>query len=140
MPQFDVNFTAVLVAAIVSMIAGMVWYNPKLFGKSWMEGMGFTPDYMNKQQERGMGKYYFMSFIGSILTAYILAYFIKVLVAVDFFGAFQTAFWIWLGFIATTLFGQILWDGKTAKVYFINAGYQLVNLFAMALVLVFWPW
>lgn len=140
MPQVDISFTAVFAAAIASMIVGMVWYNPKVLGKKWMEGMGFTSEDLNKQRGRGMGKFYFGAFVGALLMAYVLAYFLKVLIAVDFFGAFQTAFWVWLGFIATALFGQVLWEAKPLKVYLINAGYQLVNLFVMAMVLVFWPW
>ncbi len=34
------NFTAVLVAAIVPLIIGFIWYNPKVFGTAWMRSIG----------------------------------------------------------------------------------------------------
>ncbi len=38
------NFIAVLVAAIVPMVIGMAWYNPKLFGNVWMRETGLTEE------------------------------------------------------------------------------------------------
>lgn len=33
----DVNYLAVLVSAIASMVLGMIWYNPSVFGNTWMK-------------------------------------------------------------------------------------------------------
>ncbi len=41
------NFIAVLVAAIVPLIVGFIWYNPKVFGTAWMRSIGVNnPDEM----------------------------------------------------------------------------------------------
>ena len=39
----DVNLLAVLVAGIVPMIVGMLWYGP-LFGNRWLTPMETTPE------------------------------------------------------------------------------------------------
>ena len=70
--------------------------------------------------------------------AYVLAHFAGIWNAADIMGAFNLAFWIWLGFIATVGLGSILWEGKTFQLYAINTGYYLASLFLMALILVFW--
>ena len=41
--QISINWWAVLVAGVVYMVVGMVWYGP-LFGKLWKSLMGFTDE------------------------------------------------------------------------------------------------
>jgi len=36
------NFIAVFGAALIPLIIGSVWYNPKVFGKAWMNSIGKT--------------------------------------------------------------------------------------------------
>jgi hypothetical protein len=36
MTQIDINYVAVFVAALASMIIGAAWYSPILFGKEWI--------------------------------------------------------------------------------------------------------
>ncbi len=38
----DINFYAILLAAIVPIIIGFVWYNPKFFGIAWMHEAEMT--------------------------------------------------------------------------------------------------
>ena len=43
------NFTlpapaAVGIAALVPTLIGFIWYNPKVFGKAWMDSCGLTPE------------------------------------------------------------------------------------------------
>lgn len=45
----NVNYLAVLVAAIASMILGYLWYGP-LFGNMWKQLMGFTDKDMKKMK------------------------------------------------------------------------------------------
>lgn len=40
----QVNWLVQLVAALVPMIVGMVWYNPKVFGNAWMQAAGMTEE------------------------------------------------------------------------------------------------
>lgn len=35
-----VNWLAVIVGAVLSFLAGWLWYSPKLFGPKWAEGVG----------------------------------------------------------------------------------------------------
>ena len=55
----DINFWAVLVCAIVSMIVGSIWYGP-LFGKLFMREMGMDKWTPEKQaaMKKSMGMSY----------------------------------------------------------------------------------
>ena len=41
--MMQVNFLAIIVCAVVSMIVGTIWYGP-LFGKKWMKHFNFTKE------------------------------------------------------------------------------------------------
>ena len=40
----EINFLALIVAAISTLIVGFVWYHPKVFGTIWMKEAGMTED------------------------------------------------------------------------------------------------
>lgn len=117
----SVNWISIIAMAVVSMMVGYIWYGP-LFGKIWMKLSG-KKEMGDKSQ---MPKTYAITFVASIVTAYVLSV----------FGAsLNTAFWIWLGFQATLLLNTVLFEGKSWNLFYLNAGHQLVSLLAMSWVL-----
>ena len=38
-----IEYLAVLVAAVVAFVDGVVWYSPVLFGNEWVKSRGMTP-------------------------------------------------------------------------------------------------
>mgnify|MGYP001575846479 FL=1 len=138
MIQPDVNFVAVVVAAIANMIIGSVWYAPPVFGKIWMELSGITGKKINEAKKRGMGKAYFAAFISSLVMSYVLACFIDYTGSTTASGGAQTGFWLWLGFIAPIQLGMVLWEGKPIKLYILNILHYLVTLMVMGVILAIW--
>lgn len=135
----DVNYIAVLVAAIASMVVGYLWYGP-IFGKMWMSLSGITKEQIDAAKAKGgMGKNYAIAYVFAAVMAYVLAHFVNVWQVVDVAGAFQLTFWVWLGFIVTVMANSVLWERKPVKLYFLNIAHYLVAIFVMALVLVLWP-
>ena len=136
MQDITINYLVVFVATIASYVVGALWYGP-LFGKTWMKLMGFTPESM-KSMKLTASQVMSLGFVTTLVTVFVLAHFAVVFGAEGVVGAFQLAFWVWLGFIATTLAGSVLWEGKSTKLYAFNIAYQFVSIFVAALVLVLW--
>ncbi|MDP3742402.1 MAG: DUF1761 domain-containing protein [Candidatus Micrarchaeota archaeon] len=137
-----VNYIAMLGAAIASMIIGFLWYGP-LFGKIWMDLSGFKKEDMGKMKTSAQTGYV-VQFIASIVMAFVLAILIPetrgiILESSRFWNALGIAFIGWLGFIATTTLGSVLWEGKPVKLYLLNNAYHLVSLLVMAAILVSFP-
>jgi hypothetical protein len=42
----EINFLALLAAAVSTLLVGFVWYHPKVFGTIWMKESGMTEDKM----------------------------------------------------------------------------------------------
>lgn len=45
--ESGINWIPIIVGALVPMVVGAIYYGP-LFGKSWMESLGFTEDDLKK--------------------------------------------------------------------------------------------
>ena len=136
MAAVSINYWAVLAATIAAIVLGFLWYGP-LFGKVWMQLMGMDKKKMDKNMKKQMTKSYIILVITTLITSYVLAHFVKYL-GTTVSDALQTAFWTWLGFVATIQIGIVLWDGKPWKLYFINVAHQLVSLAVMATILALW--
>lgn len=129
-----INWWAVIVSAIVSMIIGSIWFGP-LFGKKWSEVMGVDFDSKSEEEKKAMmkmmGPMYALQFILSLLTLYILAHYIAGWQPQPgAMGGIINALWIYIGFIVPTLAGNAMWSGKTKRLalnmFWINAGYNLI--------------
>lgn len=134
MEQVNVNLLAVLVCGIASMVIGFVWYSKVLFGNVWMKLSGISEAQMKKANSN-MPMLYGTMFIASLVMAYVLAHFASYAGAVTLMDGVVAGFWAWLGFVATTMLTGVLYEGKPMKLYFINAGYQLVTLVVMGAIL-----
>ncbi len=137
-----INYWAVLVAAVVNMVVGFLWYGP-LFGKTWLKLVGIPHDEAVKMaSSKGMSKRYFIAFVGAFLIALTLDHWIIFAGAyLNISGAWtglNAAFWIWLGFFAPVTATAWLWEGKPAKLWCFNASYYLVVLGIMGAILAAW--
>lgn len=134
----DINFIAVLLAAVVFMGIGFLWYHPMVLGKPWMKEKGLSADDLKKAQKE-MGKFYGVAFVAGLLTAYVLAH--VMVMAENFFHysmlstGLTSAFWMWLGFVMPTQLGATIFGSKNWKLFGIDTGYQLVGLLAMGVVI-----
>ncbi len=133
MPVIEVSYIGVLVAAVVSFAIGMAWYSPLLFGKAWMKLMGFTEGKV-KEKKKGMGKTMAAGFAAVLVMSYVMAYIVGFSQAASVTEGAEAGFWVWLGFVATVMLGQVLWEGKPFKLYLINSLHYLVALVAMGII------
>lgn len=136
-----INFLAVFVAAIASMILGFLWYSPMLFARPWMRLMGFDPDDKAKlaEMQKGAGKVYGLAFIASLVSAFVLAKIISVTTVITIAYGMKVGFAVWLGFVATVQLTGALFAKQPTKLFLINTGYQLVCYLAMGAILAKWP-
>ncbi|HKV45157.1 MAG TPA: DUF1761 domain-containing protein [bacterium] len=132
----NVNWLAVLVAAIVSFIVGGIWYSPGLFGKQFMALAGAKMgDMRGKTPPPSL---LVGAFIVALITSSVLA---KVIVWTQSGTVLQGAkigFWMWLGFIATTRAGEYLFTGRPTRLYLITSGHNLVALLITGALLAAW--
>lgn len=137
----NVNYLAVVVAAVASMAVGFLWYGPMLFGNLWMKLMGYTKESLEKAKA-DMNKTYALSFVGALVMAYVLAHVVAQGQAFyqtePLMTGLMAGFWSWLGFIAPVQMTEVLFSGKKWKLFALNTGYQLVSVLVMGVIIALW--
>src|SRR5213075_749192 len=69
------NWLAILVAAISTMVVGFLWYSPLLFANAWVREMGYAPNDKARMNEmkKSAGPAYAGSLLAIIVSAFTLA-------------------------------------------------------------------
>lgn len=67
----DINFLIIAIAAIVPILTGFIWYNPKVFGTAWMNSAGLTEEQLKASN---MGKILLAAFVMSFFLAFSLQF------------------------------------------------------------------
>lgn len=129
-----INYLAVVLAALSSMLVGSVWYAQGAFGREWAKLARVD---MSKPIKTGQMVLLMVSaFVASLLTAYILAHFAYVMNTFyknEFWqDALTTGFWLWLGFTAMRLFVHDAFEGRRKKLTVLNSAHELVTILLMA--------
>lgn len=136
----EINYLAVAVCAVLSMVIGAVWYGP-LFGKKWMEIVGANPDDVEarKKMQKSAGPLYAVQFVLAFFQVWVLAYYIA---NWEDISGFQNALWIWAGFVMPTVAGSAMWNNDSARIswarFLIQGGYQLILFAIFGLILGMW--
>jgi hypothetical protein len=133
----ELNYSAILVAAVVQFIIGGIWYTP-LFGRKWGQIHGFdikSPE-AQKEMQKGLGPLLAIQFLMSVLTCGVLGLFHVALPSE--WHAFGLAGFFWLGFIMPTQVSAVIFGGTApqwvmAKIL-ISAGGSLACMMGAAAV------
>ena len=134
------NCVAIVVAAVVSFVFGWLWYGP-LFGKAWAKEMKMSMD--QKPPAGVMIRGMIFMILGALLTSYVLASNASAWHGVmpdampAMFG-FMGGFFTWLGFYLPQQLSGVAWEGKSGKLFWINAFHSFLALQIISMILAFW--
>ncbi|GAB4134291.1 MAG: DUF1761 domain-containing protein [Ignavibacteriales bacterium] len=135
MHHVDINYLAVIVCAIISLVIGALWYGP-LFGKEWMKLVGKTEEELKKDFKPA--KTFSLATVAHFFVALIISYFIDLFNAQTVVDGLRIALTAWVGFVAAPFYVNYLFERKPIKLLVINAGYNLVLLILFGIILVSW--
>lgn len=130
----SVNLIGVVVAGVVGMVVGALWYGP-LFGKIWMRLVGMTQTDIEEAKQKGMMKSYAFGLVGQLVTAYVLAQLIALTSSYSLVTLVPLIGLVWVGLTLPILMGSVLWEGKPWALFLLNGAYNLVVLMVMGFVL-----
>jgi hypothetical protein len=133
MPSVEINWVALFVAAVISVVIGSLWYAPALFGKQWQKLTGKRAGEMGNG---GLG--YGVTILGSFLQAFILVHFVRYAGAITAIRGAEAGFWLWLGFVAIASLVHHIFEGRPWRLWRINAGYFLAVLVINGALLAAW--
>jgi hypothetical protein len=133
--MLEINYLAVVVAAVAAFVVGAVWYSPLLFGNSYMKLRGLDPSALADMRPP-VGEIA-GEFVRNLVVAFVLAYFV-VRLGGGWLGAVQLGLWVWVGFPAMILLGSVIHENVPWKLAAIHVGDWLVKLLLIAIILSIW--
>jgi hypothetical protein len=135
----DINYWAVILATLSTMIVGSVWYTPKVFGNYWMKATGVTPSGRASDAVTPI----VVTVIVSFVTAWVLAG--AVFIAWKFYGgsffvnALVTGIVLWAGFTGARFITHDAFDKRPSGLTVLNIAHELVTVIIMAIIIGVWP-
>lgn len=128
------NWLAIICAAGAYWVLGAVWYMA-LFGKIWAAGI---EQHGVKLQRSGMAAKMVGNFIGNLVAAVIMARLIARTGMADMMHGLKLGAGVGVGFSATALSIQYLWESKPLKVWLIDASYHVFGCVLLGAILSVW--
>jgi len=129
----NLNWLAIITAAVSAFVLGGLWYSPLLFAKRWMKETGITEE---STKNANMGRIFALGFILSLIASFFLAMFIGVHAGAGF-GALA-GFMAGLGWVFTFMGISYLFESRTLAHFLINSVYSIVSLTVMGIIIGVW--
>jgi hypothetical protein len=135
MSNIRLNWVAILVAAIASFIFEALWFS--IFMNEWLAGIGRTREWL---VGTGLNPavQYATAIICSIIAAAVLSICIQASGKQTARRGVLCAVVIWFGFIATSWAKAYIFEVRSFQIYFIYAGYYLIELVLIGTIVGAW--
>lgn len=132
--NFGVNYIAVVVAAVVALVIGFIWYSPRVFGNRWMAYLGTTQAQLGNPGPTGMA----VGVVASLLNAWVLAVLSLNLGGKSLTDGVLLGLLAWLGFMATITAAQISFEKKPWGLWVLNNAHNLLVQVIMGAIVTAW--
>jgi hypothetical protein len=128
----EINWLAVIIATLSTMVVGSIWYTPKVFGNWWIK---------TAKVEMGGSAVgpIVVTLIVSFISAWVLAG--AAAIAQGFYGGsflantIITAIILWAGFTAARFVTHDAFERRPAMLTVLNIAHELVTFVVMALII-----
>jgi len=128
-----INYLAVIIATLAGFGLGAVWY--MVLGKAWMRAMGKTEAELTPKSDAAKA----MPFIIALLALFVMAWMLAGVMAhmgqVSVRGGSLAGFFVWLGFVITTMGVNHAFGGAKPMLTLIDGGHWLAVLVVMGAVI-----
>ena len=138
----SINWWAVLVCVLASMIIGSVWFSPKVFYPAWWKAIGKTDaDIPGDQSMGGMWVTWVMVIVSSLVQAVFMSLMVNAMGSMTggatLASGAMAGFLLWLGFVAPSSLTNKLFADRV-KAWYYEAGNHLVTFVVMGAIVGAW--
>ena len=134
----EINYWAVIVATISTMVVGSIWYTPKVFGDRCMKLAKVTP---------GSASNAVLPIVITVIVSFVSAWVLAgaTTIAHHFYegsylvAALVTGVLLWAGFTAARFITHDAFEGRPSALTIMNIAHELVTVVVMALIIGVWP-
>jgi hypothetical protein len=134
----SINFIAVIVAAVAAFVIGFLFHGPVL-GKLWMRlaNIKMTGNEKLSDMYGKMVSNFAVNLVtaGALAVVYALASTSPFISGSAIWNGIIIAFVVWLGFLVTSTSIEVVWMGKSFKLWLYESGCSFVVMLAMGAII-----
>lgn len=131
----QLNWIAVIVAALAGYLPGAIWYSPIGFLRPWARELGI--DLNNPPKRKNVGFKVAIGVLPALAAATVFALILGHPVGLH--HALVMAVAVAGAFISTSFALQYLYESRSPTFWLINSGFHMLQYLIMGLVLSLWP-
>ncbi len=128
---FTNNWQGIILATIVAMAIGTLWYSRIMFGTQWQK----LAKLKDSDMKKGMAKGMLVMLVLAFVSAFVLQRFLVISNPQDILSAIKVAIWLWFGFVFTYTLSNAVFEKRSIQLTAINLSNQLITLCVMAAIL-----
>ncbi len=132
----NINWIAVLVAAVSYFMLGALWYSKTLFGTKWAAAVGLNMS--DPDKSKGMAKMMIGTFVLILVTCVGIAMLVTRLDLSVILSAIKLGLVTGICFATTAVSISFIYESRPAALYYIDCGYHLAGHLVAAIILVLW--
>ncbi|GAB2849197.1 DUF1761 domain-containing protein [Microbacterium insulae] len=137
----EINYWAVVIATLSTMVVGSIWYTRRVFGARWATLANVDLD------RRQTGLQAWMPIIVTVFVSFVSAWVLAgaTNIAWHFYGggyllaSLGTAVILWAGFTAARFITHDQFEGRPTSLTVINIAHELVTFVVMGVIIGVWP-
>lgn len=137
MPHEGINWLAILVAALVPMVVGGLWYSNMLFAKQWMAMVGKTEEEI-RATAANPAAMYGTTFVMCLVMAYVMDYFVYYTKSMTFVQGMKIGGLLCVGVAVTVGYQAVTFEFRKNGLYIMNMAYNLLCMLLMGGILAVW--
>lgn len=132
----NINWLAVVAAAILRLVVGTIWFSPVAFVKPWQQLTGVTPESM----QRGLVRAIVIDLILSLVMAFVLYHAVMYATAMspNIWSGAAVGLLNWAGFVLATHLPLWAYENRSLKLISIGVGSNLVSIVLMGALFGLW--
>jgi hypothetical protein len=132
--NFGVNYLAVVVAAVIAVIIGFIWYAPQVFGNRWMAYLGTTRAQLGQPAPSGMAA----GIAGALINSWVLAVLSLNLGGKTVSEGAMLGVLCWLGFMATLTAAEVGFLKRPWPLWLLNNAHNVIVQIVMGAIVTAW--
>jgi hypothetical protein len=135
----EINYWAVLLAMISTLIVGSIWYTPKVFGTRWAK--------LANVDMTGSARSAVWPIVTTVIVSFVTAWVLAGASAIAwhfyegsfFVSVVVTSILLWAGFTAARFITHDAFEGRPTALTTMNIAHELVTVLVMAVLIGVWP-
>jgi hypothetical protein len=132
MVSFLFSVSKILILTIIDFSIGFFWHSSYGFAEAWKKAMCIS-DITKKQMMAFYPIIMGIQMLINLLSVAIHYIILSIINPKSLLESLSISFLLWVGFTANVQLNPCLWEGKSIKLFFINAGFKFTTLMTFSL-------